>query len=388
MVVIPALNAGGTELHIASIMPQLAEKGFDICVAAISAGGPVVDVLRSRRIRVLEPASSGDREGITRSRQGRPVSGTFGLVKDLRQRPVDIVHSFLPLAYLAGSFAAWITKTPITVMSRRNLNLYQKRYPGMARIERYLHRRTSYILGNSNCVARELLTEGAPSERVGVIYNGIDAVQTDADIDRSDERADLDIPDDALVLTIVANLISYKGHADLIDALGAVSEQMPAGWVLQVVGRDDGLGPGLKARANSLGLAAHVRFLGQRTDISKLLRLSDIGLLVSHEEGFSNAVLEGMAASLPMIVTDVGGNAEAVIDGENGYVVPAHDTDRLGRAIVKLAGDAGLRQELGRAGRRRITDIFSQAACVEKYCGLYDALLEGRVPDFSIARTT
>jgi glycosyltransferase involved in cell wall biosynthesis len=97
-------------------------------------------------------------------------------------------------------------------------------------------------------------------------------------------------------------------------------------------------------------------------------------LLCSHQEGFSNAVLESMAAGLPAIVTDVGGNAEAVVDGETGLVVPPHAPARLAEAIVRLANDPALCAELGAAARQRVAKHFSFKQCVSHYDGLYRML--------------
>jgi len=86
-------------------------------------------------------------------------------------------------------------------------------------------------------------------------------------------------------------------------------------------------------------------------------------------------VLEGMAASLPMIVTDVGGNSEAVLDGETGIVVPPHDPKAIGEAVLRLAHDCNLRKSLGDAGRRRAADHFSMATCLNAHLELYRTLL-------------
>jgi glycosyltransferase involved in cell wall biosynthesis len=130
----------------------------------------------------------------------------------------------------------------------------------------------------------------------------------------------------------------------------------------------------------SLQIAANVSFLGLRSDVADILWVSDIGILSSHEEGFSNSILEGMAARLPMIVTDVGGNAEAVIDGECGFVVPPHDPGRLAGAIEILARDPALRTAFGIAGRRRIEQRFTLEKCVDAYDALYSGLLAGKMP--------
>ena len=116
-------------------------------------------------------------------------------------------------------------------------------------------------------------------------------------------------------------------------------------------------------------------WLGQRDDAPALLAAAGVGILCSHQEGFSNSILEGMAAGLPMLVTDVGGNAEAVVDGETGLVVPAHDPARLGAALASLAGDPAPRRAMGAAGRRRAAEHFSLDECVAAYERLYEGLL-------------
>jgi glycosyltransferase involved in cell wall biosynthesis len=261
-------------------------------------------------------------------------------------------------------------------MSRRSLNDYQRGHPVLKRIELWLHRRMNAVLANSRTVLGQLAEEGVPRDRLGLIYNGIDvAAYSSLQIKTASRRA-LHIDDDALVITMVANLIAYKGHRDLLQSLAIVSSQLPADWVLLCVGRDEGIGSALRDLQDELGIGKHVRWLGERTDVATLLSLTDIGVLCSHQEGFSNTVLEGMAAGLPMIVTDVGGNKEAVIDGVTGLVVLPGNPEGLGNAISKLAGDPGLRKQMGSAGRERAQQVFPISRCAVSYARLYRGLLE------------
>jgi glycosyltransferase involved in cell wall biosynthesis len=147
---------------------------------------------------------------------------------------------------------------------------------------------------------------------------------------------------------------------------------------LLLAGRDqDRIQGRLRTQAKELGIARHVRWLGERRQVADLLRASDIGLLCSHEEGLSNSVLEGMAAGLPMIATSVGGNPEAVQHGLTGLLVPPRDSNVLGNAILELANDPDKRRAMGAAGRNRVADCFSLQACVARYEALYRALLAG-----------
>tara|TARA_R110002072_G_scaffold728_4_gene5788 strand:+ start:264107 stop:264589 length:483 start_codon:yes stop_codon:yes gene_type:complete len=152
--------------------------------------------------------------------------------------------------------------------------------------------------------------------------------------------------------------------------LARIKEALPEPWLVLCIGRDDGIGTCLQQEADSLGVGSNIRFLGSRSDVPLFLRLADVSILCSHEEGFSNAVLEGMAAGLPMVVTDVGGNAEAVLDGITGYVVPAHNPECLADALLKvaLADDRAL---MGDRGRVRVAEKFSMSSCIDAYEALY-----------------
>ena len=248
-----------------------------------------------------------------------------------------------------------------------------------------LHSGMNAILGNSKAVVRELAGEGVRTSRLGLLYNGIDLDVFEKLPTRSLVRSGLGIDSDALVMVCVANLIPYKGHIDLIHALGEIRLKLPRDWVIALVGRDCGIAPELKALAKRLGVAEHILWMGERSDAIAICSAADIGVLSSHQEGFSNSVLEGMAAGIAMVVTNVGGNAEAVMDGVSGLVVPAREPSALGRALLALANDTAARERMAQAGRQRVVDNFSLTTCVNRYAGLYRALLSD--PSCDVQRT-
>ncbi len=287
-----------------------------------------------------------------------------------RRRP-QVVHFFLPAAYIVGGVVSLFGPRMRRVMSRRSLNLYQANHRLFRRVEHGLHPRMDLVCGNSKAVIEDLKGEGIPPSRLRLIYNGIPLERFDECLPRTQVRAALRLGDDCLVFTMVANLIPYKGHTDLIDALALIRDRLPANWALLCIGRDDGIQEGLQARALASGLGNRVHFLGSRTDVPDLLCAADIGVLCSHEEGFSNAVLEGMAAGLPMVVTDVGGNAEAVLHGDTGLVVPARAPEALSAALLTMASDPQ-RATMGTRGRTRVATVFSMDACLRGYRNLYE----------------
>jgi glycosyltransferase involved in cell wall biosynthesis len=379
--VIGTFDRGGAETHLAMIARRLVQRGWKVSVYALAGHGPLRQEFDSSGATILSPpvTHSGSSSIIGRLRRIATVAGH--LLRSLAGHRPAIAHFFLPMAYIGAAPIALLARVPIRIMSRRSLNLYQRDRWWLAPAERALHRTMTAILGNSRSVVRELEEqEGVPRRKLGLIYNGIDAGRfLDGSSPRA-IRAGLGIAPAALVLVIIANLIPYKGHRDLIEALGRVRTQLPDGWCLLVVGRDDGIASQLQAQAREAGIGGNVAFLGPRTDVPDILRAADIGLLCSHQEGFSNAILEGMAAGLPMIVTDVGGNAEAVRDNQTGLVVPPRDPARLSAAILRLANDAALRTAFGAVGRSRVGALFSLDHCIDCYEELYRTLLAGRPP--------
>ena len=159
-----------------------------------------------------------------------------------------------------------------------------------------------------------------------------------------------------------------------MKALAYVGHQFSSPWKLLCVGRDDGLLSDLLEKAKRFDLQNNISWLGPRHDIANLLCAADIGVLPSHEEGLSNFVLESMAAGLPMIVTDAGGNGELVVHGKTGLVVPKKAPNELGEAILQLANNKNQRVQMGNAARRRQADEFSLERCIQNYRKAYMSL--------------
>ncbi|MGB7888000.1 MAG: glycosyltransferase, partial [Xanthobacteraceae bacterium] len=344
-VVTSRLDVGGTERHIARILPALQRRGLDVVLYLMERGGPLEAEIAALGVRIDGPL----RQGALRW----PMA-TLDLARWLRRERPAIVHFFLPRPYLFGSMAAELAGHRRRLMSRRSLTDYRTKYPLLGAVERYLHRRTFGIIGNSQAVTDQLATEVDDRRKLALIYNGIEMPSPVFTNGRAQTRALLQIPTDALVVSVIANLIAYKGHRDLIEALAPIKDCLPKTWRLLVIGRDDGVGSELKGLAQHFGMAGNIMWLGERPDVEELLSASDIFVLPSHQEGFSNALLEAMAARLPAVATAVGGNIDAVADNETGLLVPVRDPRALAAAILRLAQNPDLRRSFGDAARRRV----------------------------------
>jgi glycosyltransferase involved in cell wall biosynthesis len=369
LVVIGALEIGGAETHLAQILPRLAQDGFEIAVHTLTGRGALADALERAGVRVIVPRT-GAKSGGFAGRALRAARAGLALARFMRSWRPDIVHFFLPEAYLAGAPLALAFSRAKRVVSRRSLNGYQAKHPVLAKLERALHGRMDALLGNSAAVTAQLLEEGAPAPRVRLIRNGIDLARFERRRARGAVRGELGTAPDAVVLACVANLIPYKGHADLIEALATIPRDPP--WELWCAGRDDGIGAPLAAHAAAAGLP--VKFLGSRADVPDLLAAADIFAFASHEEGFPNAVIEAMASRLPVVATRAGGTPEAVDDGRTGSLVPLRAPGELGRALAKLIADPASRRTMGQAGRARVEAEFGLDACAAAYARLYRSL--------------
>lgn len=365
--VIGSLDRGGAETHLLRILPKLDREKFRSKILLLSHEGALADKFRSQGIELVTPWLENKKglfifEGLHLCLVWAQVFLYF-----LTERPA-VVHFFLPKNYLVAGPLSVLCALPFRIMSRRSLNTYQQKYPSFLRkLEHWLHSRMDVVLGNSQCVVDQLIMEeGVKPECAKLLYNGLSLEKASS----NDIRAELDLSKDSLVFVIVANLIPYKGHADLLEAFSKVN--IEGGWDLLIVGNDSThIQCDLEAQAEILNIASHVHFLGVREDVSDVLHCADVGLLTSHEEGFSNAILECMAAGLPMIVTDVGGNGEAVLNGNTGLVVSARDPSALAGALQQLSDDAELRMCFGKAARLRQEEKFSLSACVLAYEKIY-----------------
>lgn len=361
------LVMGGAERHLAQLLPALLSRGFPVELFVLERGGELETELEKAGVTISGlPCRSG--------RLMHLLTAALELYRRIRQTRPDILHFFLPEPYLVGAAVAALAGHCTSIMSRRSLAHYQRNHPWFGRIERLLHRRMTALLGNSQAVVDELIAEGADRRKTGLIHNGVNLPATADEGARAVQRAALNILDKAFVMAIVANLFHYKGHADLFDALGKIASQLPQPWRLVVIGRDEGEGPALRAQAERLRIADNILWLGERRDVEAILPVADVALLVSHQEGFSNALIEAMGQGLPVIATAVGGNLDAVVDGESGLLVPPKEPAALGAAIVALASDNVKRTAMGRAARERTLAMFSQDACIARYDRLYRGL--------------
>jgi glycosyltransferase involved in cell wall biosynthesis len=369
VVAAPPMRTGGTEQHLLHILPALAERGFDIKVVLLESGGPLEPRLRAERLEVIVPTVRTPRP-LRTYLQARKIAAAIG------KSGARVVHAFLSEPYFAATLAVGMSARPKPklVHARRSLAFYAAQYPVISALERGLHRYADVLLGNSEAVARELRGEVGAADKVAVIYNGLPIRETATTEERETARLAFGLPKDAYVMTIVANLHPYKGHVDLIHALGMIRLALPQPWRLLMPGRDSGARELIEAEILRLGLTENVVMPGEWPGSRQPYAAADLGLLVSHTEGFSNSLIEGMAMGLPMIATRVGGNIDAIDHGATGLLVPPSTPAALAEAITELAQDMPRSRALGAAARSAARERYSLERCVDRYAALWRSL--------------
>ena len=374
LVVTESLGVGGTESHLIRVLPRLVARGWKIKIFCLSGRGKRASEIEGAGIEVVSLVAVPKRK-ISLHYASYIARASGKLYTFCRRWHPEIIHLYLPGPYLVGAPVAIAAGIPLKVMSRRSLTHYHEKWPAVVRLERWLHARMDVVTGNAKSVITELRTEGIPEHKLRLIYNGVDTPELL--ISRSEARRTLGLTANAFIAVVIANLHPYKGHRELIEGLAQVANELPVPWCVLCVGRNEGLKAQLEDAVRARGLGSNVRFTGERLDTATLLAAADASLLTpTRNEGFSNAILESMAAGLPIVATDVGGNAEAVVNEKTGFIVAPDDIRALGQAVLRLARDPELGHRLGLAGRTRVVQEFSIDRCVAAHAELYEDLLE------------
>lgn len=369
--VIGSLEIGGAERQMQLLVGQLHGHTHCCHVYSLQAGGPLERWFEALGVPVF---SGGLKKGDMSKAPWKVVLAEWRLLRLIYELKPSVIHCFLPLITFMGALSGRIARVPLVVTSRRALGTHQRRYPILRPLDHVASRLCHRVTVNSQAVWNDMVRrDHVDASKLVLIYNGVATGPFEAALSyREDVRRDQGIKADARVMIVIANLIPYKGHSDLIQAAKEVVNRFPDAIFL-LVGEDRGIQKELEQRVVNLGIGQSVRFLGRQDDVPKLLAASDISVLPSHEEGFSNVILESMAAGLPVVATDVGGNREAILDGITGWLIPPKDPGALAAKIIDLLRDPDRAKEWGRGGRERVNREFTVERMVAAHMELYES---------------
>lgn len=355
--VIDELDIGGTEQQILETVRRIDRSRFEPYVCCFRHG---------RKAQEIEAL------GVPVLHEPKRLKADPGLVLRLaalmRRERFDIVQTYLWTANTWARLAARLAGVPCVVASERNVDIWEETYKRM--IGRFLARSTDRIIANSEAVRQYLLRRGGlPADKVVTIYNGVDFERFRKPCDPAARRRELGVADDVVLAGCVARIEPAKDHATLLEAFALIGNRVPRLHLVLVGGGSEQ--PRLERMAHELGIGPRVHFTGFRTDAAEWLQTVDVSVLSSVKEGLSNTILESMAAGKPVVATEVGGNAEVIVENETGFLVPPRAPAELGAALARLASSPELMKSFGRAGRQRADDLFSVRSMVEHTERLY-----------------
>jgi glycosyltransferase involved in cell wall biosynthesis len=368
--VIGSLAVGGAETQLIRLVNGLDRERFDPSIICLVEGGALEGAI-ARDVAVVKPsgdrtATKGARKWLTVGRRALSI-----LVGELLRRRPDIVHAYLPAAYVPAGLAGWCLRVPVIIAGRRGFTSGRYATAWWRTLARLANQVIDIQICNSKAV-REVAVgeEKVKCDRTRVIYNGMDLPQ----LNRVALPPEMASSDPQAVM--VANFIAYKGHVHVLRAAAKVVQVRPRFRIVFI--GDGSERPTLERLTADLGLREHVVFAGQRGDAAMLMKGFDFSILGSSEESFPNALMESMAVAVPVISTRVGGVSELVHDGMHGKLVPFGDVEAMAEAVVWMLDHPDERRRMGQAGRERIGTEFSTERMVAQTEAVYIEFLTGK----------
>lgn len=296
------------------------------------------------------------------------------LAKLIRSERVDIVHTFFESSDIWGGFVTRMLTSAHLVSSRRDMGILRSTRHRIA--YRMMAAFPDKILTVSSrvrefCIAADRVD---PAKAI-TVYNGVE-LPPPRNVDRGKElRLRQGFPDDAQIILTVANVRRVKGLDVLLRAAAKIGERNSRAFFVIAGGvLEEDYFQELQKLARNLNITGRIRFAGEQKPVQPLLEMSDVFVLPSRSEGFSNALIEAMASELPCIATNVGGNIEAIEDGINGLIVEAEDVGQLETAIFSLLEDQERAKEMAMAARRTVESRFSPERMIADIVSVYESL--------------
>jgi L-malate glycosyltransferase len=296
------------------------------------------------------------------------------LVHFIRENEIDVVHTHCFYTNIFGMTGGFLAGVRARVTSKGETDGF--RTSRQKRAERAAFRLSHRVIANCLVVQNQLIREGVNRAKIIQHYNGLDLerLQVRAGLSREEALAGLSLPQDRRYISIVANLRNpVKDHPMFLRAAARVRAAVPnAGFAIAGEGE---LMEQLRELATQLGIREDVFFLGRCDNVANLLFASEIGVLSSKAEGFANAILEYMAAGLPVVATDVGGAREAIAEDETGYTVNSGDDEKMAERIIDLLNKPERARVMGERGKLIAAEKFSCDRHLQNTLELYDELL-------------
>ena len=357
---------GGTERLFVDLGLSLDPSRFALHYACFRRKGLFLREVETRQIPLVEYT-------LNRLHGPRALKQQLRFARYARRAAIEIVHTYGFHANVFATAVARLAGVRVIVTSVQDMGIHLT--PAKGRVQRLMCRWTDRIVANAEAVRQRLIADGYDPARITVIRSGVDVARfTNKTAGRGIRQA-LGLPPGSPLVAVLSRVDRIKGIEYFLEAMATMADRFKDVHFLIVGDGDVAYQKELESYGTRLGLDGRVVFTGARTDVPEILSEVTVSVLPSLSEGLSTAILESMAAGVPVVATRVGGNAEAVEDGVTGLLVAPRDAAALGRAVCLLLENADLRHRLGRAGRQRAADRFSLERMVRETERLYEDLM-------------
>jgi L-malate glycosyltransferase len=358
---------GGSERQMIQMVSLLHDSGeFDVHVAALSTGGVLRPLIERLQVPIIDfPLQS--------FYDSNMVLQTRRFVSYLKRHQIRIVHSHDFYSNIFGMNGAMLAGVRGRIASKRETTGTRTRAQKTA--ERLAFKLAHAVVANAGAVKEHLIEQGVSDKKIAIIYNAIDLSRfQNGDASEALERLNLIALRDRPLVSMVANFeYRIKDHPMLLRAAQRVKAEVPD--AMFVIAGEGELRPETEKLAGELGLRDSCLFIGRCASVPDLLAASQICVLSSQAEGFSNSILEYMAAGRAVVATDVGGASEAIVEGETGYLVQAGDDRAMAERLISLLRDPEKRRKMGLNGRRLVEQRFSCESRLTSTAALYQRFL-------------
>lgn len=354
---------GGLEMQALLITRELLKRGHEVSLLCVP------------RTTLLKEAYAGGVPSVgLLGKDKQAISTIRDLSRLLKGYSYDVVHTHLshdlwwlvPAMRLSSSHAKlFLTKHVASGVKKTDL------------LHRFLYGRLQGIFAISNYIKGSVVnTCPVPENDVHIIPPGISLDEFDPGLyHKNVVRRDLEIPENVILVGMVGRMSPGKGHEEFLRAAKKITEESEMGFRFLIAG---GASYGeneyelqIKSLVHDLELDSAVQLTGFRKDVPRIMSALDILAFPSHEESFGITLTEAMAMRLPVVASGNAGVLDIVVDNETGILVPPKDYQALADGFMKLARDPSVRRKFGEAGRRRVEEIFSIQAVVERLQNFY-----------------
>jgi glycosyltransferase involved in cell wall biosynthesis len=351
----PDMHRGGAERQWATLIPALARRGAEARLVCLYEEGPLFGEVRGAGVpaECLGLSGPGDLRGLARA-----VAEAGGRPDVVVTRAVSPQLLGQAIARRAGGVHAFNEHTPLTAAGELLATPARQRA-----VTRLVAPRVDRVIAVSERQTAPLVRAGYRRERIAVVPNGVFPSDIETTRPRDATRASLGIGEGEFAVLCVANLRPEKGGLAFVEAMARAR----ADGATRLRGLLVGDGPERARLERAVAALGGTELLGSRGDVPDLIAACDALALLSEAEALPMSILEAMALGRPVVTTDVGGAAEAVVDGETGIVVPPRDPAAAAAALAALAADPSRAREMGERGRLRQRELYSGETMFEGY---------------------